>query len=151
MTKGEAFFGTAKLTKPSDYYITANESEPSSGNEMKKGPVYFFGLLLLILTLLALIFAKFNISYLDSAKFYLALFLGVYIPGQSFCWLLKLKVPRLEMLTLSLIAGMTLSTLVYRISGILRLPPLFFFWLGISSCFFFYRLINNKSLRICCT
>jgi len=89
-------------------------------SEKRYGAKAFFLFLILFLAFFALIFQLFRLSLVNYGKFLLAIFFIVYIPGQAFVWLIKLKVSRLESITLSLVLGMTSSTLVYRISGIIN-------------------------------
>jgi len=105
-----------------------------------------FGLFLLF-AFFALIFSLFKLSVGDYSKFLVALFIIVYIPGQSFLWIAKIKVTRLERVPLSLVLGMTSSTLVYKISGILNFFPLFIFWLVGFLIFFCIKLIKKTLQR----
>lgn len=103
----------------------------------------FFGLLLATLVLFFLVFRTFHVSLWDYVKFCFGLFVGVYLPGQAICWLLKLKVNRLEMATLSFIIGMTASTLLYRIAEIAKIGILFWAWLGLSAFYFLFKIVKN--------
>ncbi len=106
----------------------------------------FFFVLFLFFAFFAFIFSIFGLSVGDYFKFLVALLIIVYIPGQSLLWIAKIKVNRLEMVSLSLVLGMTSSTLVYKISGILNFFPLFILWLMGFFIFFCLKLIK-KSLQ----
>lgn len=112
-------------------------------SKKRYGAKAFFLFLILFVAFFALIFQLFRLSLVDYGKFLLAIFFIVYVPGQAFVWLIKLKVTRLESITLSLVLGMTSSTLVYRISGIINFWLLFIMWLAALFVIFLYKIIKN--------
>jgi len=103
--------------------------------------------LFLLFAFFAIIFSLFKLSVGDYSKFLVALFIIVYIPGQSLLWVAKIKVTRLERMSLSLVLGMTSSTLVYKISGIFNFFPLFILWLTGFLIFFCLKLIKKSPQR----
>ncbi len=98
-------------------------------NEKKLSAKSLVIILLTSFALFAFIFFQYGLHPIDFGKFLIALLVVVYSPGQTILWLAKIKVSRLEMVTLALILGMISSTLIYRISGITKFWPLFLAWL----------------------
>lgn len=95
--------------------------------------------------LLGLLFSHFRISALDYGKFVLGLFFMVYVPGQSLCWLAKIHVRRLEMVTIAVAMGMVTSTALNRLFRMFHLEALFFLWLFASVGYFIWFVVRNRS------
>ena len=112
----------------------AIDTRPGAGP--KCGAAAFFGLFLLGLGGLAGIFSLFRVSVGDSLLFVAGLFIGVYIPGSVLFRMLKVKAGRLETTALALVIGMTATTLVYRLCGMLGARGAFLFWIGGSVILF---------------
>lgn len=109
------------------------------------GIYHFLFLIILGVLLLGLLFNHFGISALDYGKFVLGLFFIVYVPGQSLCWLSKIQVRRLEMVTIAAAIGMVTSTVVNRLCRMFHLEVLFFFWLAASAGYFIWFVMRNRS------
>ncbi len=72
-------------------------------------------------------------------RFLLALLVLVYLPGRFLIQTAALRLALLENLTLSLVLGMTVGSVVYYVAGTLRIPGLFLVWPCGASIIFLYR------------
>ncbi len=111
------------------------------------GPFHFFGAFFFFAAGFCLLMSHFGVSPLDTAKFIFGLLVGVYIPGEVLCVLLRLKAARLERFTVAVLLGMTASTLIYRIAGMAGALWIFWIWLILASFVFVVRLVSSPPAR----
>jgi hypothetical protein len=116
---------------PNSVLVATGPSE--TGNDKRKGtfilPIPAVALMGTVLTgLLTAIFARWAANAWSFPQFLLALPLLVYFPGKCLLDRTNLKLSRLEHLTVSLVLGMMVSSLVYWLAGFLAVPYLFFCW-----------------------
>ena len=103
----------------------------------------FSFLVLLLMLLLFLTLHHFGVSLGDYLKFLGGLLIPVYFPGQSLLWLMRIRVRRSEMATLSLTLGMMAAILVYKFSRLLQWEWLFLLWIAGGIGYFIFHLIKN--------
>jgi hypothetical protein len=146
----------AGLTFPPKFFIVGANSEQearamsvqaSSSAPPRGNAVHFFMLLGGGLAVLFLVLSFFQISLGSYALFLAALFILVYLPGQSLVWLSKLHISRLESVTLALILGLTATTQVYRIARLLRFLPLILLWVAALGVVFVVRIARRPPRR----
>lgn len=114
----------------------------------EKGVLGIYRLLFLLILgifLLGLLLSRFGITATDYTKFVLGLIFMVYVPGQSLCWLAKVRVSRLEMVTIATAVGMVTSTVLNRLFRMFQLEALFFLWLAAAAGYFVWFLVRNRS------
>jgi len=104
--------------------------EASGKKEKRYGAPFFAALVGLGLAFFYFVFHHFRVSFADYGKFLLAFFAVVWAPGYCLFWLTKLKVLRVERLTLSLALGLSSSTLIYKFARLLQADWLFWVWVG---------------------
>ncbi|MDW7761172.1 MAG: hypothetical protein SCM96_11115 [Acidobacteriota bacterium] len=102
---------------------------------------HFVGILLAAVVGFILMMSRFGVSPADTGLFLLGLFVGVYVPGTVLCALAKLETGRLERFTLALIFGMTASTFIYRIAGIVGAEWIFWIWLVLAGLVWIARIV----------
>lgn len=95
--------------------------------------------------LLGFLFSRFGISVVDYGTFLLGLIFIVYVPGQSLCWMAKIHVRRVEMVTIAVAIGMVISTVLNRLFRMFHLEALFFLWLVVSAGYFIWFVVRNRS------
>ncbi len=106
-----------------------------------------FGLMLASgLVLLTLAFATWTATSAWSfPRFLLALLFLVYLPGRFVIQTAGMRLAPVEQLTLALVLGMTVGSVVYWLAGILRVPGLFLLWPAGTSIVFLYRSRSDWS------
>jgi hypothetical protein len=121
--------------------------QPSTSAQRRGGAVSFFALLGGGLVLFGAVLGFFQVSIGDYALFLAALLALVYIPGQALVWLAKLRVSRLESVTLALILGLTATTQVYRLARLVGFIPLVLAWIAALGVVFAVRVARRRPRR----
>ena len=93
------------------------------------------------------VFRCFGVPFGDSLKYFLGLFAFVIIPGATLFRAIQLKADRYEAAFLSLILGLTSTTLIYKIARLLRAEIVFFIWILFCAAVFVLRLVKNPPKR----
>jgi len=95
------------------------------------------------LFLIGVVFFLFGIPITDYLKFLAGLLFFVFIPGQSLYRLSRLKLGRLEAVTLSSVLGIALSALIYKLAFMLHVEWIFIGWLLLTLLYFIFSLIKS--------
>lgn len=105
--------------------------------------VPFLGTMIFCLLFLGIIFFLFGVPIVAYLKFLAGLLFFVFIPGQALYRLSRLRLRRLEAITLSSVLGITVSTLIYKLALMLQAEVIFFGWLLVTFVYFILFLLKN--------
>jgi len=115
----------------------------NGGSKKRIGAAASFTLAAALALLFAAVFFHFGVPFLDTIKYAAGVFFLVYIPGRILLRIIGLESRGLETTVLSMLLGLTTTTILDKFARILGVEILFFLWIGFCAAFAVLGMVKH--------